>query len=99
MRGEEVVNVKYRTPSKKMWMETGAERIVYGYNDLVFAKDEGLSVIVVEGELDKLSVETALRPLRKQDRCTHKQSVLLRFPSTSSCLECGTLHSPLLLHA
>ena len=39
MRGEEVVNVKYRTPSKKMCMETGAERIVYGYNDLVFAKD------------------------------------------------------------
>ena len=59
MRGEEVVNIKYRTPSKKMWMETGAERIVYGYNNLEYAKEEGLSIIVVEGEIDKLSVETA----------------------------------------
>ena len=53
LRGSEVVNVKYRTPDKLFRMAGGAERILYGLNDV------GASLVWVEGEIDKLSVEVA----------------------------------------
>ncbi|UXC18539.1 bifunctional DNA primase/helicase [Comamonas squillarum] len=52
-RGNEVVNVKYRTQDKHFRMEAGAERVLYGLNDI------GDTLIWVEGEMDKLSVEVA----------------------------------------
>ena len=53
LRGEEVINVKYRTKNKQFRMEAGAERVLYGLNDI------GETLIWVEGEMDKLSVEVA----------------------------------------
>lgn len=53
-RGDELVNVKYRDRQKNFRMEAGAERVLYGLNDI---KPE--RCIIVEGEVDKLSVETA----------------------------------------
>lgn len=53
LRGDEVVNVKYRTKDKHFRMEAGAERVLYGLNDI------GETLIWVEGEMDKLSVEVA----------------------------------------
>jgi twinkle protein len=52
-RGEELVNAKYRDAHKNFRMEAGAERILYGYNDL----DD--VTVICEGEIDKLSIETA----------------------------------------
>src|SRR6202012_5518023 len=53
-RGEEVINIKYRTRDKLFRMASGAERILYGVNDI------NPDVLVwVEGEIDKLSVEMA----------------------------------------
>lgn len=51
-RGEEVVNVKYRTHDKLFRMAAGAERILYGVNDI-----DAKVLVWVEGEIDKLSVE------------------------------------------
>ncbi len=48
-----IANVKYRDLDKNFRQETGAEKIVYGYDDI--AKQ----TIVVEGEFDKLAYETA----------------------------------------
>ena len=53
-RGDEVVNIKYRDAQKNFRMVAGAERILYGMNDIL--PD---SVIIVEGEMDKLSVAQA----------------------------------------
>lgn len=53
-RGDEVVNVKYRTRDKLFRMAAGAERVLYGLNDV----DPGC-LVWVEGEMDKLSVEMA----------------------------------------
>jgi len=56
----EIVNVKYRTLDKKMWLEEGAERIVYGIGDLMAVKEmEDRELVIVEGEIDRLSVLTA----------------------------------------
>lgn len=52
-RGEETINIKYRTRDKHFRMAAGAERILYGVNDI------GETLIWVEGEMDKLSVEMA----------------------------------------
>lgn len=52
-RGDDVVNIKYRTRDKLFRMAAGAERILYGLNDIAD------TVIWVEGEIDKLSVEMA----------------------------------------
>ena len=52
-RGDVLVNVKYRDKAKNFRMETGAERILYGLNDI------GETCVIVEGEIDKLSVEVA----------------------------------------
>lgn len=53
-RNGELVNVKYRDREKNFRMETGAERILYGFDDI---SDD--RCIIVEGEIDKLSVEMA----------------------------------------
>jgi twinkle protein len=51
----QITGVKYRLPEPKDWTaETGAEPIVYGYDDI-----KGDVLIWVEGELDKLAVEVA----------------------------------------
>jgi twinkle protein len=52
-RGEETVNVKYRDGRKNFRMAAGAERIMYGLNDLAD------TTVWVEGEMDKLSLEVA----------------------------------------
>jgi twinkle protein len=54
LRGGEVVNVKSRTLDKEFRLETNAERILYGMDDIT-----GDEAIIVEGEIDKLSVEEA----------------------------------------
>lgn len=60
LRGEQVVNCKYRALSnqpdgKKVFrQEYDAEKILYGVNDV-----EGLTLIITEGELDKLALDTA----------------------------------------
>lgn len=53
-RGEEFINAKYRDREKNFRMEAGAERIFYGLNDI-----ETTRCVIVEGEIDKLSVEVA----------------------------------------
>lgn len=53
-RGAEVVNVKYRTHDKLFRMAAGAERILYGMNDI-----DPRVLVWVEGEIDKLSMEMA----------------------------------------
>lgn len=53
-RGDELVNVKYRDREKNFRMEAGAERILYGLNDI-----DPDGCIIVEGEIDKLSCEVA----------------------------------------
>lgn len=52
-RGETLVNIKWRTLDKHFRMHGGAERILYGINDLAE------TTIIVEGEIDKLSCEMA----------------------------------------
>lgn len=52
-RGAEVINIKYRTRDKMFRMEAGAERVLYGLNDI------GERLVWVEGEMDKLAVEVA----------------------------------------
>lgn len=54
-RGGEIVNVKYRTTDKLFKMESGAELTLYGLDDV----DPSQPLIFVEGEIDKLSAETA----------------------------------------
>ena len=53
-RGDEFINAKYRDREKNFRMEAGAERVLYGLNDI-----DPTSCIIVEGEIDKLSVEMA----------------------------------------
>lgn len=53
-RGEELINAKYRDRDKNFCMEPRAERILYGLNDI-----DPERVVIVEGEIDKLSVEVA----------------------------------------
>jgi len=54
-RKGEIVNVKYRTKDKRFRQEAGAEKILYGIDDILL-NDE---IIIVEGEIDKLSMEMA----------------------------------------
>lgn len=54
LRGEEWINAKYRDHEKNFRMEPGAERVLYGLNDI-----EPERCVIVEGEIDKLSVEVA----------------------------------------
>lgn len=53
LRGSECVNIKYRTRDKLFRLASGAERVLYGLNDI------GETLIWVEGEMDKLSLEEA----------------------------------------
>lgn len=52
-RNNELVNVKSRDLNKNFRMESGAERIIYGIDDI-----DNESLIWVEGEVDKLTIET-----------------------------------------
>ncbi len=52
-RGGDLVNVKYRDGEKNFCLEAGAERVLFGLDDL---SETG---IIVEGEVDKLAVECA----------------------------------------
>ena len=52
-RGDEVVNVKYRDKDKNFKLSKGAERILYGLNDLAE------TTVICEGEIDKLSLDEA----------------------------------------
>lgn len=51
--GNDLVNCKYRDRDKNFRMEAGAERVLYGLNDIA------PKCVIVEGEIDKLSVEEA----------------------------------------
>lgn len=53
-RNGEVVNVKYRDGQKHFRMSGGAERLLYGWDDV-----EGDTLIICEGEMDKLAIEVA----------------------------------------
>ncbi|KAG9439548.1 hypothetical protein H6P81_019713 [Aristolochia fimbriata] len=54
-RNGSLVSCKYRAVPKKFWQESGTEKILYGVDDIKKAKD----IIIVEGEMDKLSMEEA----------------------------------------
>lgn len=53
-RDGEYINTKYRDLAKNFRMETGAERVLYGLDDIDVER-----CIIVEGEMDKLSLEVA----------------------------------------
>lgn len=50
-----LVGCKYRTVDKKFWQEKGTEKIFYGLDNIADADE----IIIVEGEMDKLSMEEA----------------------------------------
>lgn len=50
-----LVGCKYRTIQKRFWLEKGSAKILYGIDDI----NDAAEVIIVEGEIDKLSVEEA----------------------------------------
>ncbi|XP_058197009.1 primase homolog protein-like isoform X2 [Rhododendron vialii] len=52
-RNEVLVTCKYRSLDKKFWQEKCKERIFYGLDDIKGADE----IIIVEGEIDKLSME------------------------------------------
>jgi twinkle protein len=54
LRNGEIINYKYRTPDKLFRMEAGAERILFGYDDI-----QDTACIICEGEVDRLSIEEA----------------------------------------
>jgi len=53
VKSGEVVNIKYRNNEKQFRQCKNAEKTVYGYDDIAE------TTIITEGEIDKLSVETA----------------------------------------
>ncbi|XP_071922057.1 twinkle homolog protein, chloroplastic/mitochondrial-like isoform X2 [Coffea arabica] len=50
-----LVSCKYRDSTKNFWQEINTEKIFYGLDDIKGASD----IIIVEGEMDKLSMEEA----------------------------------------
>lgn len=56
LRNGETINCKYRDKDKNFRMASGAERLLYGYDDIA------AMTIIVEGEMDKLAVEVAGMP-------------------------------------
>ncbi|XP_065847285.1 twinkle homolog protein, chloroplastic/mitochondrial isoform X2 [Euphorbia lathyris] len=50
-----LTSCKYRDSNKKFWQESDTEKIFYGLDDIKEADD----IIIVEGEIDKLSMEEA----------------------------------------
>lgn len=53
LRAGQVINCKYRDKEKNFRMASGAERLLYGYDDIAS------TTIIVEGEMDKLAIEVA----------------------------------------
>ncbi len=53
LRDGQVINCKYRDKDKHFRMASGAERLLYGLDDLAS------TTVIVEGEMDKLAVEVA----------------------------------------
>ncbi|KAK6123822.1 hypothetical protein DH2020_042423 [Rehmannia glutinosa] len=54
-RNGQIVGCKYRTVEKKFWQGKNTEKVLYGLDDIAEADE----IIIVEGEIDKLSVEEA----------------------------------------
>eukprot|EP00891_Asterochloris_glomerata_P000826 jgi/Astpho2/826/fgenesh1_pm.00016_%23_20_t len=54
-RNGEVVNIKYRTLNKQFRQVKGAEKVLYGLDDVAGQS----TIVVVEGEMDKLALEEA----------------------------------------
>ncbi|XP_043699382.1 twinkle homolog protein, chloroplastic/mitochondrial isoform X2 [Telopea speciosissima] len=54
-RNGKLVNCKYRGIDKRFWQERESEKILYGLDDI----KEASEIIIVEGEIDKLSMEEA----------------------------------------
>lgn len=50
-----IVGCKYRTMDKRFWQEKDTRKWLYGLDDI----NEATEIIIVEGEIDKLSVEEA----------------------------------------
>lgn len=50
-----LIGCKYRTLEKRFWQEKGTDKVLYGLDDVREAEE----IIIVEGEIDKLSVEEA----------------------------------------
>ncbi|KAK7246190.1 hypothetical protein RIF29_41050 [Crotalaria pallida] len=50
-----LVGCKYRTLGKRFWQGKGTEKILYGVDDISNAAE----IVIVEGEIDKLSLEEA----------------------------------------
>lgn len=50
-----LVGCKYRTMEKRFWQGKGTDKILYGIDDISHASE----IIIVEGEIDKLSLEEA----------------------------------------
>jgi len=55
MRDKQLVNIKYRSLNKKFKQVYGAEKVLFGLNDIVGQPE----IIIVEGEMDKLALEEA----------------------------------------
>lgn len=55
-RGEQLLNIKYRSLDKKAFRQVkGAEKVLFGLNDIAGMPE----IIIVEGEMDKLALEEA----------------------------------------
>jgi twinkle protein len=54
-RDGKIVNAKFRCGDKTMWQSKGGEKVLFGLDDI----KESERVIVVEGEIDKLSLDEA----------------------------------------
>lgn len=50
-----IVGCKYRTMEKRFWLGKGTKKVFYGLDDIIHATE----IIIVEGEIDKLSLEEA----------------------------------------
>lgn len=57
-RDGELVNYKFRAAPKHFWMSGGAERILYGLDDIAGAAE----LVIVEGEMDKLTIDAVQGP-------------------------------------
>lgn len=55
LKNGKIVNIKYRDMEKNFKQIKDAEKIFYGYDDCIDAE----TIIIVEGEIDKLSLESA----------------------------------------
>lgn len=69
-RDGELINIKYRAQPKQFWMAKGAERILYGLDELHEAVEQGFAEFAVtEGEMDALTIrqETVLPAISVPD--------------------------------